>query len=59
MREGVASQAGDFWSIHPPHNSAGIQISSLIDCDLTVEQAEGVIEISGFYEPDEPLVSIR
>ena len=36
---------------------SGIQLGSLMDCDLAVEQEGGVMEISGFFKPDEPSVS--
>jgi pyridoxal biosynthesis lyase PdxS len=38
---------------------SGVQLGNLIDCDLAVEPADGVMEISGFYKPGELLVSMQ
>jgi hypothetical protein len=53
----VATAAGT--PLSPTMMISGIQISSFIDCDLSVEQEEGLIEIGGFYEPGELLVAIK
>jgi hypothetical protein len=53
----VATAAGT--PLSPTLLISGVQIGNLIDCELAVEQVDGVIEISGFYKPGEPPVSIQ
>ena len=53
----VATAAGT--PLSPTLVISGINIGNLVDCDLAVEQADGIIEISGFYKPGELPVSIR
>ena len=53
----IALAAGT--SLSPTVVISGIQLGSLMDCDLAVEQECGVMEISGFYELGEPSVSVH